>query len=66
MTLSLRFDAGPFPKLSRRELLLRAGAAPLVLLAGELTAAEEQLADPKKLRPASSPGTPSARPTGRW
>ena len=50
--------------LSRRELLLRTAAAPLLLLAHELIAAEEQLADPKKLKPGEFAWHPERAPDG--
>ena len=50
--------------LSRRELLLYAGATQLALLAGELIAAEEQLADPKKLEPGEFAWHPERAPDG--
>jgi len=53
-----------FPNLSRRELLLGAGAVPLALLAGELIASEENLADPKKLKPGEFAWHPERSPDG--
>jgi hypothetical protein len=50
--------------LNRRALLLRTAASPLLLLAGELIAAEAYLADPKKLKPGEFAWHPERAPDG--
>jgi hypothetical protein len=54
----------PFPTLSRRTLLLYAGAIPLALLARELNASEDQLADPTRLKPGEFAWHPERSPEG--
>ena len=54
----------PFSDISRRKLLLFAGAVPLAIAAGELIASEEQLANPKKLKPGEFAWHPERSPDG--
>jgi hypothetical protein len=56
--------AGPVSKLNRRKLLLYASATPLALLAGALVAAEDRLADPRKLKPGEFVWHPERAPAG--
>ena len=51
-------------KLTRRELLLYAGAVPLAILTEELIASEEKLADPKKLKVGEFAWHPERSPDG--
>ena len=55
---------GEFLFLNRRALLLCLGTVPLALLAHELTAGEEELADPKKLKPGEFAWHPERSPEG--